>query len=765
MRKTASIRFLPVLLLLLATACGSGHGESIELAVAHYQQVETELLAVDTGHLTESRKAERERLIRELAIYREGREFTLNRDHPGARLPYFMDDEGRRCAIAHLLHVWGEDDLVARVAKANNHAYVSDLAGEPEVVAWLDRVGISAWEAARIQVPGRVPPDEEDTPGAPPPPEPESSPPGKTPTAETPPPDSPSPDTPAPKDGAATGPVGKVGSRPGSGGTQPGATGPAAGPGGGGRTLGGRTASPRAGSRRSASRGAESWWLWWEFNKLDYLAANPLRVRTPEITGTRTREIEARVRKRAEESRRAAVLPALLAELDHDDARVRGAAVIAVGRIGGAEAVPYLLKRLDDPQLWVRDRAILALGATGADEAGRVLLRIARTGSHLPRGKSAISPDARPLSILGLGLHSRYQGAAVHDAAVADLVAKAKKRDLEDLGGAGLLHGVLSPGERIDAVTVKIAMDQNAPDPVRARAIERLGTLSSGKAMPALQRTLAGPRLELRRSAALALAEVQHDLVLPRIMTAFELEKEPLTRGFLLLAIARQGGEKATKFLTRQLTRGPRALRPWAALALGLAAREGDRAALPPLRKAELSKSDQGAVWLALGLARDEESVPVLKTALGKLGSPRVRSHAATALALIGGERARHALLSRQVDEGSPGVKVVIAQCLGVMGHDEDAVVLLETLKGATRPEYSGVMAVGLGYHGADATLTGLTDLLGERNLDPVVRGTTISAIGLLLDRRPGLEFTALSRRTNFAIAPSWLYPALLSTL
>jgi len=766
MRNSWNLALLPLLLLLLTT-CGpkatGRHGDAVERAASHYRQVESELLAADTSHLTQEQRAARERLIAELRTYREGRNFTVNDDFPGARVPYFMDKDGRRCAVAHLLHRWGKDDLVARVVASDNHAYVSDLTGSAELRSWLDVVGVSAWEAARIQVPGSVPEREEDTPRPAPP---ESPPPGSPRTDDVP-SGEPSPPGTSPPDGP---PTTDGGAAPGSA-TTPGAGRPPT-PGGGSRgapggggTLGGRPAARRPGSGAGASRGAESWWLWWELNKLDYLTSNPLRIDLGAVTGKRTPEMDERYRRRLAVSRRATVLPHLVAELDHDDAFVRAAAVVAVGRVGGPDVVPRLVETLGDPHRFVRDRAILALGATGSEKAGEILLRIARTGAHRSRGGRRISPDARPLAILALGLLRRYGVEGPYDAAVAELVSAAKKRDLEEIGGAGLLHGILAPGSRVEAVTLRIARDQNAPDPVRARAVERLGTLKSRAALPILQRTLTGSRLELRRSAAIALAEVEHDLVLPRIMTAFELEKEPLTRGFLLLAIARQGGEKATRFLARQLEEGPVVLRPWAALALGFAARKGDRIALEELRRASLPTADQGAVWIALGLARDADSIPALKVAVAKIGSPRARSHAATALALVGGQRARHVLLSRWPEEKSAGVKIVIAQCLGVMGNDEDAGVLLSTLRGSTLPRYSGVLAVGLGFHGGDATLEGLQVLLGEGGLDPVVLATTVSAIGLLLDRRPGLEFPALSRRSNFAAAPSWLFPVLLSTL
>jgi len=746
--------FLLLLALLVSlTACGARvsaapGGESVELAVKHYQQVERELLAADTSHLTPAQRSKRARLISELHDYRESRDFTVNEDFPGARVPYFVDAEGRRCAVAHLLHRFGQDDLVAEVAAADNHVYVSDLADHPALGKWLDEVGLSPWEAVRIQVPGTVPPREEDrerkgrdtgeAPATPPPSvSGEPTPPGATPAEGE--------DGPPTAPGTARGP------------------GPAT-PGGSG--LGRPTGSGRPGGRTAPRQhGVSSWWLWWELNKLDYLTANPLRLASGPVTGTETPDATEQLHDRLVEKRRVKTMPALLALLRDEDARVRAAAVVAVGRVGGESAVPALLPMLDDPQQYVRGRTILALGATGSDEVAETLLRIARTGSHRPQNGDQLVPDARPLAVIALGLLRRYGVDGPYDAAMAKLASTSRRRDLEELGGSVLLHGILAPGRRVGAVTEKLALDKNAPDPVRARALEQLAVLVEASALRTLQQALAGSRLELRRSAALALGNVEHDLVLPRLMTSFELEKEPLTRAFLLLSIARQGGEKAARFLALQLAEGPGALKPWAALGLGLAARDGNAPAREVLRDADLQKADQGAIWIARGLARDQDAIPALRAALGRTGSPRARSHAATALALIGGERSRHALLLRLNQEHSPAVRVWIAQCIGLLGHDEDADLLIAALRESTRPEHSGVLAVGLAYHGSASTLTGLEELLLEKDLDAVVRATTVTALGLLLDRRPGLEFPALSRHTNYAAAPRWLFPILISTL
>ena len=77
--------------------------------------------------------------------------FPHNHDFPGERRPYFVDRHGTRCAMAYLIEHAGGAALVHRVAATANNARVQELAGDPELVAWLDRNGMTADEAARVQ--------------------------------------------------------------------------------------------------------------------------------------------------------------------------------------------------------------------------------------------------------------------------------------------------------------------------------------------------------------------------------------------------------------------------------------------------------------------------------------------------------------------------------------------------------------------------------------------------------------------------------------
>jgi hypothetical protein len=105
----------------------------------------------DLSKLTPSARQARLRLLRELRAYRERGVFPQNRDFPGRRVPYFIDADGVRCAMAHLIEISGGTELVRHVTRTRNNAYVRELMDEPGFVAWLDRNGLTVEEAARIQ--------------------------------------------------------------------------------------------------------------------------------------------------------------------------------------------------------------------------------------------------------------------------------------------------------------------------------------------------------------------------------------------------------------------------------------------------------------------------------------------------------------------------------------------------------------------------------------------------------------------------------------
>lgn len=106
--------------------------------------------ARDASQLSHVQQLVRALLLEELERYRGAGRFPKNPDF-AERTPYFIDAEGTRCAMAHLLELGGEQALVQKIATTRNNARVKELADEAQLLAWLDAAGLSVDEAAAIQ--------------------------------------------------------------------------------------------------------------------------------------------------------------------------------------------------------------------------------------------------------------------------------------------------------------------------------------------------------------------------------------------------------------------------------------------------------------------------------------------------------------------------------------------------------------------------------------------------------------------------------------
>ena len=125
---------------------------------AHFDSVDAELRHAGGPRLTSSQRVARATLIGWLQEYRNAGEFPRN-ERFASPMPIFRDDHGALCAMAYLIDQSGRGDLVDRIAMTRNSAFIAELADDPALRAWLDSVGLSVNEAARIQ-PTYTPPVE-----------------------------------------------------------------------------------------------------------------------------------------------------------------------------------------------------------------------------------------------------------------------------------------------------------------------------------------------------------------------------------------------------------------------------------------------------------------------------------------------------------------------------------------------------------------------------------------------------------------------------
>jgi TMEM175 potassium channel family protein len=118
---------------------------------AHFDSVDAELRRANALQFTSSQRKARATLIDWLQEYRDAGQFPRNDRFPGLAMPFFRDSNGTLCAMAYLIERSGRGDLVDRFAKTRNNAFIAELATDPELRVWLDSVGLSVAEAARIQ--------------------------------------------------------------------------------------------------------------------------------------------------------------------------------------------------------------------------------------------------------------------------------------------------------------------------------------------------------------------------------------------------------------------------------------------------------------------------------------------------------------------------------------------------------------------------------------------------------------------------------------
>src|SRR6188768_1665910 len=113
-------------------------------------QVELRLRSAPSDALTPSARLARARSLDELHRYWQVGVFPRNSQHPNQRRPYFIDDEGRPCAVGALIQRSGFTELARRIDQTFHNDYVPDM-NDAELLAWAGAHGFSVAELALIQ--------------------------------------------------------------------------------------------------------------------------------------------------------------------------------------------------------------------------------------------------------------------------------------------------------------------------------------------------------------------------------------------------------------------------------------------------------------------------------------------------------------------------------------------------------------------------------------------------------------------------------------
>jgi hypothetical protein len=113
--------------------------------------VDAELRSRDVHQFTAEQRAHRKELIGWLRDYRNAGRFPINDRFPNETVPFFRDSRGTLCAMAYLIDRSGRGDIVDRISRTKNNAFIPQLADDPALIDWLATWGLSVTEAARIQ--------------------------------------------------------------------------------------------------------------------------------------------------------------------------------------------------------------------------------------------------------------------------------------------------------------------------------------------------------------------------------------------------------------------------------------------------------------------------------------------------------------------------------------------------------------------------------------------------------------------------------------
>jgi hypothetical protein len=116
----------------------------------HLEYVETLLRQKDVSSLSPDMQRNREHMLALLHEYREAGVFPRNYDYADQRIPCFIDQDGRICAVGYLVEMTAGRDVAEAIN--SKHKYEKLLAmNDATVDSWISTSGLTKRECAMIQ--------------------------------------------------------------------------------------------------------------------------------------------------------------------------------------------------------------------------------------------------------------------------------------------------------------------------------------------------------------------------------------------------------------------------------------------------------------------------------------------------------------------------------------------------------------------------------------------------------------------------------------
>jgi len=115
----------------------------------HFKNIETILRERDITYLPPHLQNKRSFYLNQLQAYAEHGRFPRNESEIGYT-PCFVDENGRECAVAHLLMLSGDFELSNKISITANYSYLADMSF-PELDEWISNCGLTKEELGLIQ--------------------------------------------------------------------------------------------------------------------------------------------------------------------------------------------------------------------------------------------------------------------------------------------------------------------------------------------------------------------------------------------------------------------------------------------------------------------------------------------------------------------------------------------------------------------------------------------------------------------------------------
>ena len=571
-----------------------------------------------------------------------------------------------------------------------------------------------------------------------------------------------------------------------------------------------------------------AWELWWHFNRDAYLARRS-RVRSPGSDDFSLGKVRAdQLADPAWISRRAyaeRVFPALIAvaRKGGEVTLVRDTALAlsrgSVWHDPECFGVTLGIFLADTPRPEVHQAALLGLGILGGREAqacnlSPVALDEARGRALATRGgdpDQVIDPQLRAFALYASALRADRDSPATRAQAAraARAIATDPQQPVELRWSALFSLGFLplpleaQPEQGIlEQIVVLSTLLQDSQEEtlVLAAAANALGRLvgAAGDDLPGKVKEDAIDLLVQARGGSLGIPHVVRESAVLGMALAGDCDLDPadqwaqyalhravweggeLERRFGMIGLALVGSragrgesplastQHAREVLMHQLREGQRAVRPWAALALGVLGHglaaggvELDPEVDLAIRTAIVASRTTdglGAFAIAAGLRRNAECVEPLLRHLATLRSDSLRAHCALALGMIGDRRALEGLTAVLLEPRcSPGLRAEVGLALGLLGDGGSVAALKALLDASREPEERIGIVRALAGIGDDAALEILLQRYGDEQVEASERAAIAVGLGALLESDPIPWHARLARGTNYHACPPTL--------